>query len=187
MKTSTILIVSFLFSSILMTSCYYDCDESKLPRNTYLLPNDAKDAFAYNGNDTIRFLKNNKDTIVFIGSEIDSFYVERPRILECDGEIAIYEEYEIIFTSLETSQIKINLQYPKFAKTGVSIEYGLSPFIFFLSTEKSNSLPDFDSLKINGKYHYDIFMLSDFNATLYYTKENGIIKIITNTEKLEIL
>ncbi len=189
MKSSTILIPGFFFLSILMTSCYYDCDESKLPRNTYLLPNDAKAAFAYNGNDTIRFLKNNRDTVVFISEKIDTFFREVEAIRECDGETAIYEGYKIIFNSAENSKINVSLYFSESnpSNIGVSISYD-NIIDFSFNYLKTKEPPDIDSMIINGNVYYDIYYIKNFDETiLLYNKEFGILKLTSNAVKLEIL
>ncbi len=174
-----------------MTSCYYYCDESKLPRNTYLLPNDAKAAFAYKGKDNLRFLRNNKDTILFTSESVDTFYRESTRILECDGEVAFFEGYKLSLQSTLSNSIQIELSYPEFNPTitGVSIVYGqLQSGIYFISSKKFNDNADLDSLIINQKKYYNVFKLNNIEEdTIFYNQQYGILKIVNKLEKLELL
>ena len=187
MKIITILLVtSFLFS---LSSCYYECDTSSFPKKTYLLPEEAKHIFAYSGEDTIRFLRNNADTVTYIGDKIDTLFIESIQRTECDGNIIYYEVYETIFNSTINPQIFVKLNYLETDPTyiGLSIIYD-STFSFFLDSKLASEPPNIDSININGKTYFDVYQIQRVNGTqLLYNKEFGILKLTSNTVKLEIL
>ena len=175
-----------------MTSCYreYECDTSSFPKKTYLLPEEAKNVFAYKGEDTIRFLKNNTDTIVYIGEKIDTFFRESISRSECEGNINFYEGYQTNLNAINNPLINLSLYYSESNSDyiGIAVTYD-NNVRFSFNYLKAQEPPDIDSMIINGNIYYDIFYIKVFydEPILLYNKEFGILKLTTNTVKLEVL
>jgi hypothetical protein len=147
-----------------LSNCKDDCAEKKIPLK------DLQLYVPYNGNDTLRFLRNSTDTQIFVGQGLERFYVTTKK----QEDDACPEDHESVRIRFKNTQ----------NNNEIKMEY-----IFYYKESFSGGLVDIltssTSLNING-YIYNslsIFSLSKDTLTYvlfrfpYNNEYGGILKL----------
>ncbi len=147
----------------------------------------------YSGHDTLKFLRNNVDTHVFIGQGREYYYNIIPEIYshDCDPDILKLQGYTIKYKG-QTISKDLNFSHYMLANS-IGITYISINFLgktFKDSPESLRPPYPYDSIYIQNKMyrHVNFIPKDDIVDTIYYCPRDGIIKIsFVSRDKWEII
>ena len=177
--------------TILISNYFSGCSKDKCiqqPDQTFLMSSSDKAQIIYSGRDTLKFLHNAIDTIVFIGQGKQSYFnVEPGTGGDCPGANQKYEGYDIIYMSSQFSS-KIFFSQHLYLSGGseVTVDFNNSKF-GYSSTDIRLAK---DSINIFNQTYYNecvFYTYSNKTDTLYFNKSVGVLKISTLSDKWEIV
>jgi len=175
-----------ILSSLAFVACKKECNEKN--DVYYYILNYERDILKYTGSDTLKYLHNKKDTVVFIGLGKSTYFNVSNSYDQCP--VDIYHEEGWLFSFIDnkdsnkifinqfvfdiTSQINISFKRHQFGYSyGIlEIKYGVDT-LFCLNKIYTN---------ISKPYPY-----TDYGDTLYYDKFKGIVKVVTKHDTWELI
>ncbi len=176
-----------IIALLILSSC---CDDP-VQTDEYLLSMSEKEKVPYSLNDISKFTYTN-------GFEFDMEVIKYETSIEqnfeeyrrCKGNYSLYEKLFIrLASNVPEFQFDIYL-VPEIINTYIEIK--VNDYNFSLMRD---SIPDFDTLTLNGYLFNDVFTTHSYYTDslrvipkeILYTKENGIIQIImTDNEKFTL-
>ena len=187
-KIYSILLFSLTLACIQFIACKKDCDPNNPPdgQTVDLFAGDKLSLFPYQDFQTIKFIKNNTDTVTFLGSKLETgYYKAFNQNLDCpqadklqfykyvftsnfDGIITLYE-YILPQYNDYNSDYSISFKDVTFGPIGSSDVIGYSdPAIIY----------------IGGKSYTSVFKFNGTSATtnVYFVHNVGVIKIIYKSD-----
>ena len=193
LKTYISFIFLFLLGGIFILSCSKGkC--SQLPDETYYLSSTDKAQIPYSGTDTLKFLHNAIDTILFIGQGKQSYFnVQSGMQGDCAAPIQRREEYTFKYTStMYNSSIFYTYGIPSNAESGTQISILFEEGEFYNELISIRAPWVFNSLQIANKVYTNIALFDptvNTSDSLYYNLQSGILRmsLMHNTSKWEII
>ena len=177
-------IVIALLSMLMLTSCCKDGVETA----RYLISDEEKEFNPYSIGDITHF-KHSKGSRVTFKVEGINTELRFSETEHCGDNFYAYEELLILLTGDIGFDINITIQPVEFSDR-LNIRIGNTDLIALTS-----SLPDFDSLDINGTIYKDVYLVESgeenpktiLPQSLIFNKEYGIIQFkMTNDETYTI-
>jgi hypothetical protein len=169
----------------LLNSCKPECGD--VEEKYYYLNAGDTSKVAYTGNETLRFLKNNTDTMEFMGQgfvqDFDEFLVAGG---DCYEEKQYWEARDLVFEN-EIQDIEFSVYLSGMYRGNIGILYKSGFFSESISRlHKPNEIP---SLLINGTVYSNINRIPYGDTVNYvlYSKSVGIVKIKAGNDMLTIL
>ncbi len=184
-STFLLAFISVIFISS-FPSCKSECTTQ--PDETFLLSSSDKAQIVYTGKDTLKFLHNSIDTIVFIGHGKQPYLeVESVTGGDCPGGNKNYEGYNITYVSSQYSS-KIYFSHHLYLSGGseVTVDFNDASFGYSLT----GVLWGKDTIKTLNQTFYNachFYTNSNKTDTLCFNKSIGILKISTLSDKWEII
>ena len=193
LKIYSIILFALTFSCIQFNACKPNCDSSNPPKGQTrnLGPSDKPVLFTYKDLDTIKFIKNNIDTILFFGDQIVRGYNQA-----LDGDLSCahadqLQYMQLTFTNKTYGQISLyentlsqaNDYGTQFSITFFNSTYGPADADHvFLFKDTTNIL-------VNGKNYKDVYKFNNSSTTdnLFFVHNIGIIKILYKGDTYEKL
>jgi hypothetical protein len=174
MKNNSIIILISIFFAIINVGCLNDCKNYK-PENKYNAINQENlKRIPYSGYDTITFIRNNIDTISFLGIGNKKIITLEDGDLGACGPTTLEnnDNYQFSFFSNSIQKkVEIEIRYPNY----LDFYFLGKRFVSHLGDLRDPY--DLKEIVINNSTYLNITrILSQHQDTLYYNNENGIIK-----------
>jgi len=189
--------ISFIFLFLLGGIFIHSCTKGKCsqqPDETYYMKASDKAQIPYSGTDTLKFLHNAVDTILFIGQgKLSYFNVQYGMWGDCPAPIQRREEYTIKYTStMYNSSIFYTYGIPYYGSSGTQISIRFEDGEFGYELIGMRAPWTFNSLQIANKVYTNIALFDptvNTSDSLYYNLQFGILRMSLkhNTSKWEII
>jgi hypothetical protein len=176
------LLLLFASGALIFTNCKKEQHCPEPPRHNYPFAAADTAIFPYKGYETLRFVRNGRDTLNFFGKALqNSTYEDYKLGGDCTAWIDVYPQRYLYFTSPDTAQqmvVEIAMQ----DKVGIlEIGLGLDYNEAIVNLAKHYA---YDSLLINNHWYKNIFKIrsSDTNDTatyVLYTQNEGVVRVKT--------
>jgi hypothetical protein len=183
-----ILLIAFCTANLfLLNSCKPECGD--VEEKYYYLNAGDTSKVAYTGNETLRFLKNNTDTMEFIGQgfvrDFDEFLVAGG---DCYEEKQFLEARDLVFENeIQNIEFSVYLAGPLSGNIGVLYKNS-----FYVKCTCGFRAPyEVPSITLNGITYGNINKIyaqpGDTGSYVLYKKDIGILKIKSGSDILTIL
>jgi len=191
LKIYSIILFAFTLSCIQFNACKPNCDSSNPPKGQTrnFSPLDKSILFPYKDFDTIKFIKNNTDTILFFGGQIVTGYNQS---LDQDLSCAHADQLQFMqLTFSNTTYGKIGLYESTLSQAN---DYGTQYSITFKDNTYGSvdadivaSYSDTTHISISGISYKHVYKFNGNTNTnnLFYVPSLGIIKIIYKNDTYE--
>lgn len=177
MKTKTFII---LFSLIALSSAFISCTQPcpNPPPVGYtfdLSPYDKSFCLPYKDFDTLKFLKNNLDTVIFIGNKVAYSYNNSYSQEDCPKIVKSQQGNQTFANNLGNT-IALNLGVDYSSSTDYSITFNQEVFGPYFPIDME--IPKADTIYVKGKQYTYVFpMTISTSLDTIYFNQVGIIKI----------
>jgi hypothetical protein len=173
--------------TFIISSCKQECKESTQSVKTTYKP-DVISIIPYKGNEKLKFIHNDIDTITFYGQGIKTEYQYTTTQDDCPSKIPLENKYLVFFDSIFNysfiTQVYVNYLGSSncLIKTNNKTMYNGDAYYF------TNLFPPFTSLEINNT-KYDSLTYYEKGADYFYYKINtkGMLKFKSGNDVFELI
>ena len=184
-KRHYILLLLVLFISItLFSTCKPNCDPNNPPAGVTgnLVPRDKSILFPYKDFDTIRFIRNNTDTVLFLGGKFETGYTSG---LDNNFDCPHLNKYQFMNLTFTNSLIE-NIIIHESSIYSITFKDRI-----FKTDNVLNVSANYDTshIFIRGISYKSVYKFNANSTTdnLYFAPSRGIIKIIYKNDTYEKL
>ncbi|MGZ5283299.1 MAG: hypothetical protein ACXWEY_13565 [Bacteroidia bacterium] len=190
-----ILAITIIFLSIFSSCVKDDCDQNKIVATNDLEDSTYTHIMVYKDFDTVRFLKNGTDTVLFHAGKVNKKY----QIELADGGYACGKEQYQIATQKFSNNLNdsFEIQFSKFwfaKKTADKLEVIFNNIYFAVHFEAIISCTNNTSVLEKSYCYEEMFPARDSRGKapsgseyIYYSKDFGIVKAFVNGNTYERL
>jgi len=187
MMSKHISILLILVISLAFVACKKECHEKE--DEYYYILEDEKDVLKYTGNETIKYLHNKSDTVIFKGLGKSTYFNVSNSYDQCP--VKYYYDEGWLFSYIDnkdSNKIYVN-QFIKETRSDVNFSFknhrfgyshGISEIMYFSK----------DTIIGIKKVYTNVskpLSLSNYSDTLYYDKISGIIRVVTKNDTWELI
>ncbi len=181
--------------ALLACTFFFACDKHGgcpgLYESTSYMGEEYRNKLPYSGIDTLSFVINNKDTLVFMGQGRLVFFEPYYQTFN-GGDCAInnkinYEGNNMFFEGKSCS-IKISQTICPCSNSSLALDYNAQKYLFNISSlgaRYSSAIPYYDSLIINGSYYYGVNAFVSDGDSIYISKSHGFIRLKSERNNFE--
>jgi len=179
-------ILSILVISLAFVACKKECHEKE--DEYYYILEDEKDVLKYTGNETIKYLHNKSDTVIFKGLGKSTYFNVSNSYDQCP--VKYYYDEGWLFSYIDnkdSNKIYVNQQV-RVITSDVSFSFKKHQFGYSYGTGEIEY--GIDTLFCLNKIYTNIskpIPYTDYGDTLFYDKLKGIVKVVTKNDTWELI
>ena len=173
------------FLMLIFIACKRDCTEATKNPETIGL-SDEKAILTYNGNEKLLFLKNNIDTITFIGQGIKTEYQYTTTQEDCPEKIPLENKYIVFVDTLQNNNFLLQLYISSQHYNNCIIKINN----IIITNGLSNNIIDAPRKTINilgVDYNYVVNIQNGNNEFWFQVAQKGLVKFKIDNDLFEII
>jgi len=176
-----------ILSTLAFVACRKECNEKN--DIYYNILNDEKEVLKYTGNETIKYLHNKSDTVIFNGLGKSTYFNVSNSYDQCPVDIYHREGWLFSYIDNKDSNKIFVDQFIKETRSDVNFSFKNHRFGY---SHGITEIMYFSTDTINGikKVYTNVskpLSLSNYSDTLYYDKIAGIIRVVTKNDIWELI